>query len=336
MTTPEISVIVPVYQVERFLDRCVKSVLAQTFRDFELILIDDGSSDRSGGICDFWHAQDGRIRVFHTSNQGLSAARNYGVSCASGRFVAFVDSDDYVMPEYLETLRHLLELHPDAGYSECGIRIERNGVASDRDASGIRQTFSASEAFASVMYDERLSVAAPGKLFRRGMFDRVRFPEGRRCEDVYAIGELILSAGKVAYEGRSLYGYVLRGDSLTTERAGYGVIRQHYEAALHLTDLAHSYDPGLEKACRRFRAYAAMRLLRHCRSGWDCPAGEMARLRREVLRASPAVLRDLRVRRRDRMGIFLLRLGVGPYLAGWRIYTVLRNIQRRGGKGRGF
>ncbi len=100
---PEVSVIVPVYNVEKYLSRCVDSILAQTFSNFELILVDDGSPDRSGEICDEYAAKDSRIRVIHQENAGASAARNRGVKAATGEFVAFVDSDDYIEKEYLET-----------------------------------------------------------------------------------------------------------------------------------------------------------------------------------------------------------------------------------------
>ena len=91
---PKVSVIVPVYRVEKYLDQCVASVCAQTFTDWELILVDDGSPDRCGAMCDEWAAKDGRIRVIHRENEGLSAARNSGVSVAEGTFVFYLDSDD--------------------------------------------------------------------------------------------------------------------------------------------------------------------------------------------------------------------------------------------------
>lgn len=101
---PEISVIVPVYKAEAFLHRCVDSILAQTFTDFELILVDDGSPDGSGAICDEYAAKDARVRVIHQKNGGVSSARNAGLDTAKGNWISFVDSDDYVLPQYLEHL----------------------------------------------------------------------------------------------------------------------------------------------------------------------------------------------------------------------------------------
>lgn len=102
MNNPKISVIVPVYNVEKYLRRCIDSILAQTFSDFELLLIDDGSKDRSGDICDEYALKDQRIKVFHNSNQGASAARNFGLSKAKGEYVSFIDSDDWMESTYYE------------------------------------------------------------------------------------------------------------------------------------------------------------------------------------------------------------------------------------------
>ena len=101
---PEISVIVPVYKVEPYLDRCVQSILRQTFRAFELILVDDGSPDGCPAMCDAWAKQDRRIRVLHKENGGLSSARNAGLAVATGRYISFVDSDDWIEPQMLEYL----------------------------------------------------------------------------------------------------------------------------------------------------------------------------------------------------------------------------------------
>ena len=119
MEKTKISVIVPIYKVEKYLDRCVRSVLAQTFRDFELILVDDGSPDSCPQMCDDWAKKDSRIRVIHQNNQGLSAARNTGIRAASGEYINFIDSDDWVADTLLSDLYRLL-IKYDADISVCG------------------------------------------------------------------------------------------------------------------------------------------------------------------------------------------------------------------------
>ena len=109
MTTPLISVIVPVYRVEEYLERCVKSILSQTYKNLEVILVDDGSPDQCPAICDAWAEKDARVKVIHQENKGLSGARNAGIDAASGEYLAFVDSDDYVSPHFIEELYQLLQ-----------------------------------------------------------------------------------------------------------------------------------------------------------------------------------------------------------------------------------
>ncbi len=115
MKNPAVSVIVPVYNVEPYLARCLDSILAQTFTDFELLLIDDGSPDRCGEICDEYPGKDNRVRVFHQPNAGVSCARNKGLDVAKGHYVVFVDSDDYVLPSYLHALYEDASAHPGVG-----------------------------------------------------------------------------------------------------------------------------------------------------------------------------------------------------------------------------
>ena len=109
MTTPLISVIVPVYRVEAYLERCVKSILSQTYKNLEVILVDDGSPDQCPAICDACAEKDARVKVIHQENKGLSGARNAGINAASGEYLAFVDSDDYVSPHFIEELYQLLQ-----------------------------------------------------------------------------------------------------------------------------------------------------------------------------------------------------------------------------------
>ena len=109
MTTPLISVIVPVYRVEEYLERCVKSILSQTYKNLEVILVDDGSPDQCPAICDACAEKDARVKVIHQENKGLSGARNAGIDAASGEYLAFVDSDDYVSPHFIEELYQLLQ-----------------------------------------------------------------------------------------------------------------------------------------------------------------------------------------------------------------------------------
>lgn len=117
-----ISIIVPVYMAEKYLNRCIESILCQTYKNFELILVDDGSPDTSGDLCDYWAGQDSRVKVIHKENGGASSARNCGLKIAKGKYIAFVDSDDWLEPNMYEQLYKLLEENK-AQMAICGMRV---------------------------------------------------------------------------------------------------------------------------------------------------------------------------------------------------------------------
>lgn len=125
--TPLISVIVPIYQVEAYLEECLDSILNQTYRQLEIILIDDGSTDRCGDICDRYASQDSRIKVIHQTNQGLSAARNAGMDMATGEFISFIDSDDYIDPHFYEKMVQGFLNYPEAPIIVCLTYKDENG-----------------------------------------------------------------------------------------------------------------------------------------------------------------------------------------------------------------
>lgn len=319
-----ISVIVPVYGVERWLDRCVKSILAQTVGDFELILVDDGSPDRCGEMCDGWAAKDARIQVVHKPNGGLSSARNCGMDRARGEYVTFVDSDDYVKPEFLADLISLASSSPDVDYAETAMAVLRNGRERPRDDSGCRTVLSAAEAMRRMLYDDGLFTSACGKLFRREFIRRFRFPEGRLYEEILLAAEYVPAARKIAYGGRPGYVYSIREDSITTETFREANLRQHLAAAGILAAAARQLDASLSVPALRYGTFSRLRTLRFMRGVRREQASFASELRREALAAAPALLADSRVPRRDKLALRLLRFGLWAYWLGWAAYVRIR------------
>ena len=211
-----ISVIVPVYNVEKYLARCVDSVLAQTFRELEIILVDDGSTDRSGAICDDYEKKDDRIRVIHKPNGGLSDARNAGIDVAEGQFLCFVDSDDFIDPEMLETLYRLLIEH-EADISVCGIRDCFDSGKSFEYSEHKQLVLSGMEALKYILEGKYLYGSICNKLIRCELCQEHRFVKGKTYEDAFFIPELFLCAKKVAATTLSYYNYWHRSDSITTK-----------------------------------------------------------------------------------------------------------------------
>lgn len=212
MAKPKVSVIVPVYDVREFLADCVAGVRAQTFADFECILVDDGSTDGSGALCDALAAEDGRFRVLHRANGGLSAARNAGIAAASGDCLAFVDSDDLPTPRMLEALLTALE--------RDGLDVAVGSVMLHDVKTGEERPYAPlSTPRPRGLLDRLFNVAAWNKLYRREMFAARRFPEGRKFEDMPVWADVLLSGAKVGFVDETVYRYnVNRAGSIVTAR----------------------------------------------------------------------------------------------------------------------
>ena len=220
MTTPLISVIVPVYRVEKYLERCVKSILSQTYKNLEVILVDDGSPDQCPAICDAWAEKDARVKVIHQENKGLSGARNAGIDAASGEYLAFVDSDDYVSPHFIEELYQLLQ---DTGCAigQCRFSyVKGDGLVEEGDSAFcIYRGESLMEQLYGPEEKATCFVVAWNKLYRAELFKEtgIRYPEGRIHEDEATTYRLFHEAKKLAFLDRALYGYYTEnGGSITS------------------------------------------------------------------------------------------------------------------------
>ncbi len=215
MMKPDISVIVPVYNVEAYLERCVKSIQAQTFSSFEIILVDDGSTDQSGIMCDKMAAEDSSIRVIHKENGGLSDARNVGMDAALGQYLFFVDSDDYISQDALEILIDLIRDH-DAQIAIGGICDSYAGNDTPQRCSVETFICSGTESLKYMLEGKRIPGSACGKLYTRSVCDSRRFIVGKTYEDAFFLPEVLLDSQKVAVTTTPVYNYWHRKGSITT------------------------------------------------------------------------------------------------------------------------
>lgn len=215
---PTISVIVPVYRVEEYLPECVDSILAQTYRDFELILVDDGSPDNCGAICDAYAAKDSRIRVIHQENQGLSGARNTGIDAAAGEYITFVDSDDLVHEKYLEIL--LATRKDDTDITICQLEefldAASPGTTRPLDYDIQITTCYKPKSALIKLYEGRadLPINACGKLYRKEMLNGLKFPVGKLHEDQFFVPRAFYLVGSIASCNAKLYFYRTRRESI--------------------------------------------------------------------------------------------------------------------------
>ena len=215
--TPKISVVVPVYKVERYLPECIDSILAQSFTDFELILVDDGSPDNCGAMCDAYAEKDSRVRVIHKENGGLSDARNKGIDQAKGQYITFIDSDDYIDTSYLQYLyESALDTGADivhANHTSSADKMGGNGADRHNVVFKIKQ-FDRREAIKDFMLYHTQYANVWAKIYKVELFDGVRFPVGKLTEDEYTTYKLILKSQKVICLPKIIYYYRKRQGSI--------------------------------------------------------------------------------------------------------------------------
>ena len=213
-TSPLISIIVPVYNVQKSLNRCIESLIAQTYTMLEIILVDDGSTDESGRLCDDWIARDSRVKVIHKSNGGLSDARNAGIDASHGDYLSFVDSDDYVDERFIGLMFEAACLE-NTPLVMCSVVQEDE---SGKDLLGIPALPSLpslnNRQCMELTYTNPGAVTAWSKLYRRSIWNNIRFPKGRLHEDEFVFHEVMYQCETVAIVPERLYHYVQHSGSI--------------------------------------------------------------------------------------------------------------------------
>lgn len=223
MDDKKVSIIVPVYNVEKYLSKCIDSIINQTYKNIEIILIDDGSKDLSGDICDDYQKRDDRIKVVHKQNGGLSSARNAGLDMMNGEFVGFIDSDDFIHPQMIEILLELAcKYSLDMAVGATRDIQERDNVTylsydveqeTEKEKVELFDGQKALKKFSSYYY-ERIWMTAQHKLYSAKIFEKIRFMEGKIYEDEYSFHHIINQCEKIGIIDIPLYFYYLSPQSI--------------------------------------------------------------------------------------------------------------------------
>lgn len=207
---PQISVIVPVYKVEKYIHKCVDSILAQTFTDFELWLVDDGSPDHCGAICDEYAQIDARVKVIHKKNGGLSDARNTALDVMNGKYIFFVDSDDWISEDALEIMYSALE--------RTGAKVATGNIVSVREDGTEQVLYSPVQDETVLIGEEMLTTLlrpnAWNRLYAADLFQKLRYPVGRLYEDVFTYHKILAQIDKMVLVGKNTYYYLIRSGSI--------------------------------------------------------------------------------------------------------------------------
>lgn len=261
MDSPLVTIVLPIYNVEKYLKKCIDSVLSQTYKNIEIILVDDGSTDNSSQICDEYKLIDKRIKVIHKENGGLSSARNVGIDNSNGEFVALIDSDDFISNNFISELLNLL-IQYDADIAECDIeKVEEKDSSlfqfCTESPSDPIKVLDNCQALTRIHDDDFYiclrSVIASNKLYRKSLFDTIKYPLGKLHEDEFTTYKLFYASRRVVFSNKKMYAYLQRQNSI-----------MHTDFNLRRLDALEAYDSYLNffvehnlyemqaRTCRRY------------------------------------------------------------------------------------
>ena len=261
MKNEKVSVIIPVYNVSLYLEKCLNTVINQTYKNIEIILIDDGSTDNSGIICDEFAKKDNRIIVVHQNNMGLSGARNSGIKLSTGNYICCIDSDDFVSLDYIEILLQALNSN-NTDIAACGV------VYCDNQENIIRSQavdkkivlYSDEQLKTMMLDDRRLSTVAWGKIYKRFLFDDVEYPIGKYHEDIYTTYKLLSKAKSTIVISKAMYYYRQSPNSITHEVFNLKHL-DSLDGCIERKKYIDIYHPSLNKVASATIAYSACKIL---------------------------------------------------------------------------
>lgn len=324
-----IGIIIPVYNVENYVKRCIESILNQTFQDFEVVLIDDSSTDKSGDICDEYARSDKRIVVIHKENEGPSAARNCGLDNNNSEYIVFVDADDSIDRQYLEIMYQCVKTkRADIGI--CGQLYMYEGedikssVVNFHDIILKAEDISKTEAYRKMLLSKQATVCAWGKIYHRNLFCSIRYPVGELYEDCGIIDQIIEKSSKIVYIPYAGYLYWVRQGSIT-----HGRITQKHIRAIdnvrHLSNFILAEYPELEAVTRAFFLLNCMRLFSAMVLNPEYEE-ECSWLRKEIAREQKGLIWNPYIDFQTKCSIECLRIGTLFYKVAGKCYFAIRSV----------
>lgn len=304
----KISVVIPIYKVEKYLKKCIDSIINQTYSNLEIILVDDGSPDKCPQICDEYSQKDSRIKVIHKKNGGLSDARNYGIKVSTGRWITFIDSDDYVSNDYIEYLYKLLKENKSdisivlpyefSNYEKINIKNERE----------IINVYDSRQGLIIMLYQKKFDTSAWGKLYKKELFNDIEFPCGKLYEDISTIYKAILKSDKIVYSNQKKYYYLKRNDSIMGQTFNVKDMDYVYQAEDMYDNIQKLKDEELISAakCRVLNANFSILL----RAKKTKSKKYIDLIRKSIKKNTSEVLYNKNCRLKTKIAIILVYLGV--------------------------
>lgn len=328
MGNTKVSVIIPVYNVAGYFPRCMQSVAAQTYSDYEVVLVDDGSTDGCEDLCDQYAAEYMFVKTVHQSNQGLSVARNHGVEVAKGEYICFIDSDDYVSADYIEKLMTAMELY------QADMAVIKMRSVSDKDEVPITYRDSKKDcrlmdtetAMTEMLYSKLFGVSACAKLYRKELLEKYPYPVGVYYEDLGTTYKIMGECRIIVFIDSVGYFYVRRKGSIQHSRWQgkhmYG-IRALQEQQLYVKE----HFPGAVNAAKCKSVISLLEFMDLLRGHSKEDKKLFRQFRKEIMRLafSGGVLADRNVTRNTKIKVGIVSMGYLPMCAGWKMIDYVRS-----------
>lgn len=315
-----ITIVVPVYNVEKYIRKCLESIINQTYKNIEIILVDDGSIDNCGKICEEYKNKDNRITVIHKENGGLSDARNVGIDNSNGEYICFIDSDDYVTNDYVEYL-HKLIIKYNCEISICAHKVVYDSGIIISNESDKEFVMSKLEAIERMLYYKEFDVSAWAKMYKMSLFKTgIRFPKKRLFEDAATTYKLMDKSKQISCGLQSKYFYMIRKNSIVTSEFSIKKLDLIYSTREMGRYLLERY-PNLKNAVIRREVYANFSVLKDMLNSSKDYKKEEEEIIKFIKANRLNVLLNKNASIRDKLAILTLLFGKKFFVFSWNLYS---------------
>ena len=314
-----ISVVLPIYNVEDYLERCIKSVLNQTYKNFEIILVDDGSTDGSAELCDYYAEIENKVCVIHKKNGGLSEARNTGTMLAKGDYITYIDSDDYVDKDYIEYLYNLVKKYNTKVALCTHTVVFENGKKIVYGNGKDSEVLDAYNCIKRMLYNDVVDTSAWAKLYDIELARKILYPQGKIFEDIATTYKFFLASGEIACGYSSKYYYMIRKNSIVGSSFNIKKLELIDMTDSMARDILQVY-PDMKAAVLRRRVYSRFSTLNQMLDTKEC-SKEKKEIIQFIKNNGNKILKDKNAPKRDKMAICLLKVSYNLYRFGWKMIS---------------